>query len=59
MSKNDLTQSRASSGDPEGSLKSRARFSLGKPWRVAILVVVLGVAAATVVVATARRRIVE
>ena len=48
MSKSVLTRSRAASGDPERGSEDPPRFSLGTPWRVAILVVVLGVAAATV-----------
>ncbi len=48
MSKNDLTQSRASSEDPDGEPEGRARLSLSKPWRIAILAAILGVAAATV-----------
>ncbi len=49
MSKNDLTESRASSEDPDGEPERRARFTMSKPWRIAILAAVLGVAAATVV----------
>ncbi len=48
VSENDLTQSRALSEDPDGEPEGRARLSLSKPWRIAILAAVLGVAAATV-----------
>ena len=48
MSENDPTQSRASSGEPDGKSERDAWFSLSKPWRIAILAAVLGVAAATV-----------
>src|SRR6202042_1123993 len=49
MSKNFLTQPRDASGDPDRGSESAPRFSLGKPWGVAILVVALGIAAGTVV----------
>jgi hypothetical protein len=48
MLKSQVDRSRASSGDPDKGSEPPARFSLSGKWRVAILVVVLGVAMATI-----------
>jgi hypothetical protein len=48
MLKSQVDRSRASSGDPDKGSEPPARFSLSGKWRLAILVVVLGVAVATI-----------